>query len=138
MESSDLQRRVLELRVVLTTDEFDRLSDFYRVGLGLEPAQVWPAEQGRSLVLDLGRATLELFDEAQAETVDRIEVGRRVSGKFRFALEVPDLDAATDRLKEYGARLVHPPVDTPWGDRTARFEDPEGMQVTLYQVAGDS
>lgn len=131
-------RQVLELRVAITSDEFDRLSSFYLEGFGLKPSQEWPEDQGRALVLDLGRATLEVFDEKQADTVDQIEVGRRVSGKIRFALEVPDLDAATTRLIEYGAKLVHPAVETPWGDRTARFEDPEGMQITLYQSAESS
>ena len=52
---------VLELRVALTTEAFDRLAAFYREGLGLEPAQVWPDDQGRALVLDLGKATLEVW-----------------------------------------------------------------------------
>ena len=127
---------VTELRVALTTDEFDRLAAFYRDGLGLEPSQEWPDDQGRALVFDLGRATLEVFDERQTATVDEIEVGRRVSGRVRFALRVPDLDAAIDRLDAHEAKLVHGPVVTPWGDRTARFEDPDGMQVTVYEAPG--
>ncbi len=125
---------VIELRVALTTGDFERLASFYRVGLGLEPAQVWPEDQGRALVLDLGRAILEVFDEKQAQTVDQLEVGRRVSGPVRFALQVPDLDAATERLLAHGATMVATPVDTPWGDRTVRFLDPDGMQITLYQA----
>lgn len=125
---------VLELRVALTTDDYERLSRFYREGLGLEPSQFWDEDQGRALVLELGRATLEVFDEAQARTVDAIEAGRRVSGRVRLALQVPDLDAATERLLTHGAELVHPPVLTPWGDRNVRLEDPDGMQVTLFQA----
>lgn len=124
---------VMELRVALTTQAFEKLSAFYRAGLGLEPSQVWPQDQGRSLVLDLGRATLEVFDEKQAQTIDQIEAGRRVSGPIRFALQVPDLNAAVKRLQAHGATLVHGPVTAPWGDQTARFADPEGMQITLYQ-----
>ena len=82
---------VLELRVALTTESFERLAGFYREGLGLEPSQVWPEDQGRALVLDMGKATLELFDEKQAQTIDELEVGRRISGRVRFALQVPDL-----------------------------------------------
>jgi methylmalonyl-CoA/ethylmalonyl-CoA epimerase len=126
----------MELRLALTTADFDRLSNFYRLGLGLEPTQTWPSDQGRALVLDLGRATLEVFDEKQAQTVDNIEVGQRVSGRIRLALQVPDLQAATGRLLAHGAKLVHPPVDTAWGDTCVRFEDPDGMQVTLFQKPG--
>jgi methylmalonyl-CoA/ethylmalonyl-CoA epimerase len=124
---------ILELRVALTTEDFERLARFYREGLGIEPSQVWPEDQGRALVLDMGKATLEVFDERQADTIDRIEVGRRLSGRIRFALQVPDLEAATDRLLAHGATMIHASVITPWGDKNARFEDPDGMQITLYQ-----
>ena len=129
---------VMELRVALTARDFDRLANFYRVGLGMAPAQEWPAEQGRALVLDMGKATLEVFDEKQADTVDRIEVGKRVSGQIRFALRVPDLDAAMKRLAAHGATVVHGPVVAPWGDKMARFQDPDGMQITIYQARGQS
>ena len=138
MPTEDPTPPVMELRVALTTEDYERLASFYLDGLGLEPSQVWPEDQGRALVLDMGRATLEVFDEKQAETVDQIEVGRRVSGKIRFALQVPDLDAAVERLREHGATQVHPPVVTPWGDRNVRFQDPDGMQITLYQAADGS
>jgi catechol 2,3-dioxygenase-like lactoylglutathione lyase family enzyme len=125
---------VMELRVALTTHAFDRLASFYRAGLGMAPSQVWPADQGRALVLDMGKATLEVFDEKQAQTVDQIEAGRRVSGQIRFALQVPDLEAATRRLEAHGATLVHGPIVAPWGDKIVRFQDPDGMQITLYQA----
>lgn len=129
---------VMELRVALTTDAFERMVSFYCDGLGLEPAQVWPDDQGRALVLDMGRATLEVFDERQAQTIDQIEVGRRISGPIRFALQVPDLKAAMERLLAHGATLVHPPVVTPWGDHNVRLEDPDGMQITLFQIPDQS
>jgi catechol 2,3-dioxygenase-like lactoylglutathione lyase family enzyme len=124
---------VLELRVALTARDFERMERFYRHGLGIEPFASWPAEQGRALVLDLGHAVLELFDEQQAETVDRTEVGERVSGPVRFALKVVDLQQALERLLANGARLVHEPVTTPWGDVNVRVKDPDGFQVTLFE-----
>ncbi len=124
---------VLELRVAITAEDFKRLENFYRDGLGLEPDQIWPADQGRALVLDMGKATLEVFDEKQAQTIDNIEVGHRISGRIRFALQVPDVKAASERLIANGATLVHPLVVTPWGDQNVRFQDPEGLQITLFQ-----
>lgn len=138
MSDQSSKHSILELRVAVTTDEYDKLAGFYLDGLGLEPSQVWPEDQGRALVLDLGQATLEIFDEKQAATIDEIEAGRRISGKIRFALRVPDLQAAIDRLTSQGAEIVHPPVDTPWGDRNVRFRDPEGMQITLYEADAQS
>lgn len=125
----------MELRVAFTAREYERLVSFYCDGLGLEPAEVWPSDQGRAVILDMGQATLEIFDEKQANTIDQLEVGKRLSGQIRFALKVPDLKAAVERLLSKGAILVHPPVVTPWGDRNVRLQDPEGMQVTLFQAA---
>ena len=85
-------------------------------------------------MLNMGDATLELFDERQAEVIDQLEAEKRVSGQIRFALQVPDLKSAMDRLLAHGATLVHPPVTTPWGDLNVRLQDPDGMQITLFQV----
>ncbi len=126
-------RPIFELRVALTTRDYERSVKFYCDGLGIEPAQIWNNGDGRALILDMGRATLELFDEAQAQTIDQIEAGERLSGQIRFALQVPDLKAAMDRLLAHGATLVHPPVTTPWGDYNVRLQDPDGMQITLFQ-----
>ena len=125
---------VFELRVALTTSDYERLTRFYCEGLGIEPAVIWNNEEGKALVLDMGKATLELFDEAQAEIIDQIEAGERVSGQIRFALQVPDLKAAMERLIAHGAILVHEPVITPWGDYNVRLQDPDGMQITLFQA----
>lgn len=125
---------VFELRVAVTTSDYDRLVKFYCAGLGIEPAQIWNNGQGQALILDMGKATLEIFDEAQAETIDRIEAARRISGPIRFALQVPDLQLAMERMLANGATLVHPPVVTPWGDRNVRLQDPDGMQITLFQA----
>jgi methylmalonyl-CoA/ethylmalonyl-CoA epimerase len=126
---------VLELRVALTTSEYERLVKFYCEGLGLEPAAIWNNDGGKALILDMGKATLELFDERQAEVIDQLEAGRRVSGQIRFALQVTDLHAAMERLLAQGATLVHGPVMTPWGDTNVRLQDPDGMQVTLFQAS---
>lgn len=133
MSPSMPERPVVELRVALTSRDYERLLEFYCAGLGLEPAQVWPSEHGRAVLLELGQATLELFDERQADTIDQLEAGRRVSGQVRLALQVPDLEAALPRLLAHGAVLVQPPVLTPWGDYNVRVQDPDGLQVTLFQ-----
>lgn len=125
---------MLELRLALTTADFERSVKFYCDGLGIEPSAFWNNDGGHAVMLEMGRATLELFDEAQAQAVDRIEAGRRLSGQVRLALQVPDLQAALDRLLAHGATLVHEPVVTPWGDRNVRLQDPDGMQITLYEV----
>lgn len=126
---------VQEFRITLTVDDFDAAVRLYRDALGLPEVADWSSDQGRVLLLDAGRATLELFDEAQAAMVDQLEVGTRVSGKVRFALQVSDADAAAATLTAAGATAVADAVDTPWGDRNARVAAPDGMQLTLFALA---
>ena len=131
----DPDHPILELRVALTVAEFERSVKFYCDGLGIEPAAIWNNDGGQALILNMGNATLEIFDEKQAQVIDQLEAEKRVSGQIRFALQVPDLQAAMKRLLAHGATLVHPPVTTPWGDYNVRLQDPDGMQITLFQVA---
>lgn len=126
---------ITELRVTLTVEDFDQALALYRDALGLDELADWSTDAGRVVVLEAGRATLELFDQAQAAAVDEIEAGRRVSGSVRLALKVADSDAAARRLVAAGADAVAAPVTTPWGDRNARVQAPDGMQLTLFTTA---
>ena len=126
---------VTELRVALTIAEFEKAVAFYGDALGLEQLADWSDEHGRVIAFSAGRATLELFDEAQAAKVDAIEAGRRISGTVRLAFEVADSEEMARRLVAAGAEQVGRSVLTPWGDRNARVEAPEGMQLTLFSRA---
>lgn len=125
----------MRLRIALTVADFDEAVAFYRDALALEQLADWSGDDGRVILLDAGRAELELFDERQAESVDRIEAGRRVSGTVRLALEVDDLDGTVQRLVAAGATAEAEPVNPPWGGRNARLRAPDGMQLTLFDEA---
>ena len=127
---------VRELRLVLTVADFERALGFYRDALGLEEREAWESQPGRVAILDAGVATIELVDEAQASAIDELEVGRRVAGPVRVALEVDDSEATARRLAEAGGELVAGPVVTPWQDRNVRLEPPDGPQLTLFTVLG--
>jgi methylmalonyl-CoA/ethylmalonyl-CoA epimerase len=126
---------VKELRLALTVDDFDAALAFYRDTLGLAERDMWTGEGVRGALLEAGRATLELFDEGQAPMVDDIEVGRRVAGKVRIALEVDDSRATSEELVGAGAELLGGPVETPWHDINVRLVAPDGMQLTLFTPA---
>jgi hypothetical protein len=85
------------------------------------------------VILDAGRATLELANHAQAEMIDNVEVGHRSSPKFRVAFEVVDSAGTTQRLVDSGATLVAAPRETPWRSLNSRLEAPGGIQMTLFQ-----
>ncbi len=124
---------IQELRVALTVEGFDRSARFYRDGFGLPVVDEWSSEEGRGLVVFAGKATLELVDEAQAEHIDRIEVGKRVSGPVRLAFNSPDVQASADALQETGVDTEGDAILTPWGHLNRRLRDPDGLQLTLFQ-----
>ena len=121
-----------ELRVVVTVDDFDAALHVYRDVLGLPLIEDYTAPTGRAVVLDAGRATIELADPDHAAYVDALEVGRRVAPRVRLAFEVADVAAATDALVASGAALVAPPTRTPWDTANSRLEPSDGVQLTLW------
>jgi catechol 2,3-dioxygenase-like lactoylglutathione lyase family enzyme len=125
----------MELRLVLTVDDFDEALAFYRDALGLPELAAWESTgDARIRLLDAGRATLELVNEAQAAAIDEIEVGERVAGPVRVAFEVDDSTALAARLVAAGAEQLAEPVLTPWNDRNVRLRAPDGLQLTLFSV----
>ena len=124
---------VRQLRLVVTVDDFDAALAFYRDALGLETEAVFSSPGGRIVLLDAGRATLELTDATHAAYIDDVEVGRRVAGKIRVAFEVDDSATATDALVAAGARLIAAPTQTPWRSLNARLDGPD-LQLTLFQA----
>ena len=124
---------ILELRVALTVDDFDTALRLYRDGLGLAVVKAWDEPTGRGVILAAGQATLELIDRPQAEFIDQVEVGKRVAGPVRLALEFPDIQTAMKAARSMGATLVADPAITPWHTLNARLEAPDGMQLTFFQ-----
>lgn len=124
---------VFELRVAITTDEFNRLITFYRDGLGLDPGDMW-TDNGNGQLFHAGRGVIEVLDTTHAKSVDEIEVGQHITGHIRFAFEVPDVELAVKNALTYGATLISEPVLTPWNDLNARIESPDGIQITLFQT----
>lgn len=124
---------VHEMRLVVTATDYDDAVRFYRDVLGLRELGAFDDGAGRVVILDAGRATLELSDVAHAEHIDEMEVGRRVAGQIRVAFQIDDAGEATARLVAGGATLVAAPVETPWRSRNSRLEAPAGLQLTLFQ-----
>ncbi len=128
---------VRELRVALTVDDYPEALAFYRDTLGLPVRLAWDETTGSGAILEAGRATLEVISPEQADLIDEVEVGRRVAGPVRLALEVEDSARAAAELVAGGAVELAPATETPWGDLNARVRAPDGMQLTLFTPSGD-
>ncbi len=128
---------ISELRLVITVEEFDRATTFFRDLLGLQQIADFHNDGGRGVLLDAGHATLEIFDEAQARAIDNIEVGRRVSGQVRVAFQTPDSETTARDLATADGQIIGGPLVTPWGDRNVRMLGPEGIQLTLFSAPSE-
>jgi predicted enzyme related to lactoylglutathione lyase len=126
---------VREMRLVVTAEDYEAAITFYRDVLGLPERASYSSPDGRVVILEAGRATLEIADPAQADFIDRVEVGRRVAGHIRVAFEVADSRAMTAQLGAGGARVLAEPTRTPWDTENARLEGPAGLQLTLFSDA---
>jgi predicted enzyme related to lactoylglutathione lyase len=129
---------VRELRLVLTVDDHEQAVRFYRDVLGLPQLDDFSSAEGNVVLLDAGRATIEVVDRRQAEYIDRVEVGRRVAGHIRVALEVANATSATADLAGGGAAVLAEPVRTPWNSLNSRLTTPDGLQLTLFEEPGQA
>ncbi len=129
---------VRQLRLVVEADDFEAAVAFYRDELGMPVELDLEGDNGEHvIILEAGRATLELSNPAQVAMIDQVEVGRRVAPRVRVAFEVDDAAAVTDRLADAGADVVAPPTRTPWNSLNARLEAPAGLQITVFEERGE-
>jgi len=130
-----MEKAIRELRLILTVENLDELISFYRDTVGLETSKEWHEDAGNGIILDAGRASLELVDAKHAARIDQIEVGSRVSGPIRLALRVSEpVATATEKLIDGGATSVAPPTIAPWSE-VSRIKAPDGMQITLFATS---
>lgn len=122
-----------QLRIVVTASDYEEAVHFYRDVLELEETAAFSGDGGEVVILEAGRATLEIANPAHADYVDRVEVGDRVAGHIRVAFEVEDASEWTERLAAAGAVVLADPTRTPWDSLNSRLEAPAGLQLTLFQ-----
>jgi lactoylglutathione lyase len=131
-----MSHEVTELRLVVTAPDYAEAVTFYRDVLGLPEQAAFSSEDGNVTILEAGRATLEITDPNHAAYIDQTEVGRRVAGQFRVALQVTDATGTTRTLEGAGATVIAEPTRTPWNSLNARLETPGGIQLTLFEELG--
>lgn len=132
--ANDRPPTVRQLRLVVEAEDYDAAVAFFRDALGLpEQAAFSGGDGARVVILEAGRATLELANPAQKRMIDDVEVGRQVAPRLRLAFEVDDSRAAAERLVAAGATEVAPPTVTPWQSLNARLDGPAGLHLTVFQ-----
>ncbi|MDQ3943927.1 MAG: VOC family protein [Actinomycetota bacterium] len=115
--------------VVLVVADLDVSLRFWTGLLGLPLGH----RSGPYAQLDTGTTRLALYQrQAMGATLGRpLQAPAPDAPGFEVGFKVPDVDAAYAELVAGGARAVQPPVDQPWGQRTAYVADPDGHLVEL-------
>jgi lactoylglutathione lyase len=115
-----------QLFPILSTPDIDRALGFYRDLLDGAVAYEFPGPDGRPAYvgLDVGASHLGIGLAADQQPAE----GARAMSLWVYT---DDCDAAIDRLRGAGVRIVEEPVDQPWGERVARVLDPDGNEVIV-------
>ena len=117
---------------VLFVQDLEKCAAFYRDVLGLqsnfhdEVAYSFP----------IGDDYLHLLALSEAADLLQTDVSELASGNKPWgllAVPVDDVHATYEELLAKGVKFLRPPVDQPWGLRTAHFTDPEGNVLEIHQ-----
>ena len=117
---------VSEFRLMLYPKDFATVREFYEQTLGFSIVHEWDRPESKGVMFQVGSTTLELLWP--------LEDGKQHYGDgagFSLSLAVDDVDAQYERLKER-VEIAHEIRDNPWGDRSFRLVDPEGLKISLF------
>ncbi|GAA2529265.1 MULTISPECIES: VOC family protein [Streptomyces] len=118
---------VLGSRILLRPTDPERSRAFYGGQLGLAVYREFGTGPERGTVYFLGGGFLEL--SGRSETVP--------SPAVRLWLQVEDVNAAHEELRDRGVEIVRPPVKEPWGLVEMWIADPDGTPIVLVEVPSD-
>jgi catechol 2,3-dioxygenase-like lactoylglutathione lyase family enzyme len=114
-----------QFRLMFTAKEYGKSVEFYRDGLGLQLDHDWDEGPGdKGSVFKAGGGMVEVFAPAPEATYDP---PRSVS----MLIQVDDVDEWLRLASERGLTVAEGPVTQPYGQRTLRLRDPDGITVTL-------
>lgn len=124
--------------VAIVVQDIDEALGFWRDQLGLELDHIEevPSQASKVAFMPVGESEVELVQPTEAESGLGKYLEKRGEGLHHLCIEVDDIEAMLDLLKEKGVRLINEtPVDLP-GRRMA-FIHPKagnGVLIELYQL----
>jgi len=125
---------VQKFQVVLVAKDFEKTAAFYGTILGLPVTHSWDRADGRGAYFGCGDGFIEVLDERSAKDVETLEHGDQLgvmAKALRIGVQVADVNALHLELETTGQHPT-PLVDVPWGHRSFRVADPEGLVLTFY------
>jgi methylmalonyl-CoA epimerase len=112
---------------------------YEKLGLKLAPEETVEAEQVRVVMVPLGESRIELLEPTSENSVIAKFIAKRGEGLHHVSLRVPNLEAAVERLKKGGTRLVSDEIKIGAGGHRYVFVHPSsasGVLIELVESAG--
>ncbi|WAX81402.1 VOC family protein [Streptomyces sp. KMM 9044] len=121
---------VLGSRILLRPTDPERSRVFYGEQLGLAVYREFATGPERGTVYFLGGGFLELSGRSDAPT-------DTADPATRLWLQVANVTAAHEELRDRGVEIVRPPVKEPWGLIEMWIADPDGTPIVLVEIPAD-
>jgi predicted enzyme related to lactoylglutathione lyase len=112
----------------LMTTDADAAMKFYQDVFGWQPDQV----------MDMGAmGKYQIFKRPQGHgqiggMMNKPPEMANVPSNWQLYFRVPDVDAAAERIKAAGGKILNGPMDVPDGDRIVNAMDPQGAAFGLH------
>jgi methylmalonyl-CoA epimerase len=113
---------------------------FYERALGLKVSgyEIIAVEKTRVAMIPTGESRIELLEAMEADSPIARFLAKRGAGLHHICLRVPDLEKATQRLQQSGARLIHETPGTGAGGHRYVFVHPASAGGVLLELVEDS
>jgi methylmalonyl-CoA epimerase len=112
----------------------DAKAIYEKIGLPLSSEEVVPGEKVRVVMVPVGETRLELLEPTSDDSVIAKFIAKRGEGLHHISIRVPDLEAAVQRLKSGGTRLVSEEIKIGAGGHRYVFIHPSRSAGVLIEL----
>jgi methylmalonyl-CoA epimerase len=122
--------------VAIAVHDLDEVMRIFqdRLGLTLEYVEAFPQYQSRMAMYLVGQTYLELPQGTAPSSEIAEWVAKRGQSLYHVCLEVPDIEAALDELRERGVRLLDEQPREGHGGTRIAFLDPGSTAGVLFEL----
>ena len=107
---------------------------YEKLGLSLSPEELVPHENVRVVMVPVGETRLELLEPTSDDSVIAKFIAKRGEGLHHISIRVPDLNAAVQKLKSGGTRLVSNEIKVGAGGHRYVFLHPSSTAGVLIEL----
>jgi len=110
---------------------------YERLGMNISPEETVEQENVRLVMVAAGESRLELLESTSDDSAIAKYIAKRGEGVHHVCLRVSDLDAAVEKLKSDGVRLVSNEIKTGAGGHRYVFVHPQSAGGVLLELVDD-